>query len=202
MISDPIQILTEAKEGKNFRCVEYSVVLHAALSCYSMKARVLSLRTRDLETRKSGAGHVAAECYLESFRKWALFDPQFDIHSEKDGIPLNAVELQRELGSSYDSVEMYTFDSPADSELKREYSDWICQYLFYFHTSREIVFPAQFPSVQIVLMPMGAKTPVKFQNMPIPDDLLPTNSYRAFYPGQDLFSWESQRGQEVMKKVF
>jgi hypothetical protein len=55
---DAISILEEAKEGKNFRCVEYGIVATACLNAVGFKARILSLMIKDVETTKYGAGHV------------------------------------------------------------------------------------------------------------------------------------------------
>lgn len=172
--------------------MEYSIVLHAALSSYGLKSRVLYLRTQDVETRSSGAGHVVVECYLESLGKWGLFDPQFNIHSEKSGIPLNALELQRELSLFSRDLRMMDFNAPVGERFRKEYSNWICQYLYYFHTDLEAVYPPKYPRSQIVLMPIGAKIPTKFQNLPLRENIIPTNSYTSFYPDQRSFSWESK----------
>ena len=74
--SDAISILEEAKEGKNFRCVEYGIVATACLNAAGLKARVLGLQTKDVETRQYGAGHVLFEVYLNDLQKWALADGQ------------------------------------------------------------------------------------------------------------------------------
>ncbi|MGC8515594.1 MAG: transglutaminase-like domain-containing protein [Thermoplasmata archaeon] len=189
-VAEPIQILKEAKIGREFRCVEYSILLHAALNCYGLKSRVLYLRTHDVETRPYGAGHVVVECYLESIGKWALFDPQVNIHFEKNGIALNAVDLQHELRTSSGDVLMLDFNARLPKRLKTRYSKWICEYLYYFHTDEVAVFPPEYPRTQVVLMPLDAKAPTKFQGTPIREKLIPTNSYRAFYPDQKTFSWE------------
>ncbi len=196
-VAEPIQILTEARQGKKFRCVEYSIVLHAALGCYGIKSRVLGLRTSDVETRQLGAGHVVVESYLESLGKWVLFDPQLNVHAKKNGVPLNAVELQHELLSSFKDVKMYILNSLLDNGFKEEYSDWLCKYLYYFHTDKQSVFPPKYPRYQVVLMPIDAKIPTKFQGSPIKENLLPTNSYKAFYPGQKAFSWQYSRGKTI-----
>jgi len=67
--SDPISIIEEAKIGKRFRCVEYSIVLSACLNSIGIPARVITLTTKDVETRKSGAAHVVVEAYLRDIKK-------------------------------------------------------------------------------------------------------------------------------------
>ncbi len=67
--SDAISILHEVKEGKQFRCVEYGIVTTACLNSVGLKARVLGLRTKDVETTESGAGHVLLEVFLNDIQK-------------------------------------------------------------------------------------------------------------------------------------
>jgi hypothetical protein len=47
---DPLTILEEAAKGKQFRCVEYSIVLAAAARAVGMPSRVLGLKRQDAET--------------------------------------------------------------------------------------------------------------------------------------------------------
>ncbi|RYZ27361.1 MAG: hypothetical protein EOO10_12945 [Chitinophagaceae bacterium] len=75
---DALSILQEVKEGKRFRCVEYGIVTTAALNAIGLPARVLALKTKDVETTASGAGHVLLEVYLKDLNKWALLDGQWD----------------------------------------------------------------------------------------------------------------------------
>ena len=191
-VADPIEIIREARLGKRFRCVEYSIVLHAALNSCDIKSRVLYLRTHGVETRPFGAGHVVVECFLRSFGKWAIFDPQFNIHAEVDGVPLNAVELQPALHSCYENVNMFENKSRINARKKRKYASWLCPYLYYFHTDTEAVYPPKYPRIQILLMPVGAAIPAKFQGIPFKETLVTTSSYRSFYPFQSEFIWNTQ----------
>ena len=60
---DAITILAEARQGKQFRCVEYGIVATAALNSIGIPARTLGLKTRDVEKVMRGAGHVVTEVY-------------------------------------------------------------------------------------------------------------------------------------------
>ena len=66
---DAVSILAEAKDGKNFRCVEYGIVATACLNAAGLKARIVGLTTKDVETRQYGAGHVLLEVYLNDLQK-------------------------------------------------------------------------------------------------------------------------------------
>lgn len=62
--SDPLSILDDVTEkGMQYRCVEYSTVIGGCLNAIGIQARVIGLKTQDVETRETGAGHVAVEAY-------------------------------------------------------------------------------------------------------------------------------------------
>jgi len=66
---DALTILEEAKQGKNFRCTEYSIVTAAALKALGYKARIMYIYTQDVETTSSGGSHVVMEVYLNDYKK-------------------------------------------------------------------------------------------------------------------------------------
>lgn len=67
---DPIYILDQVTEqGERFRCVEYATVLYGCLQALDITSREIGLSTANVETRKSGAGHVATEAYLSDYEK-------------------------------------------------------------------------------------------------------------------------------------
>ena len=86
--NDAISILKEAQAGASFRCVEYAIVAVAALNSVGLTARRLGLRTQDSETRRSGAGHVVTEVFLNDLQRWVFIDPQWDIMLFLNGVHL------------------------------------------------------------------------------------------------------------------
>lgn len=182
--SDAISILEEVKDGKNFRCVEYGIVATACLNAIGLKARVLSLKTKDVETTKSGAGHVLLEVYLNDISKWALLDGQWDAMPVLNNVPLNAVEFQKAISENYIDLEIKTSSDVS----KRSYIDWIYPYLYYFNVSIDNTEGTDNSSkkkingkTQIMLVPLGAKEPTIFQITNKIDYCLYTNSLRDFY---------------------
>jgi len=179
--NDAISILAEAKEGKNFRCVEYGTVVTACLNAVGLKARVLALKMKDAETIESGAGHVAAEVFLNDLQKWVFIDGQFDAMPLLDGIPLNAVEFQKAIAENFDQLEVKS--SLTD---KVEYTQWIYPYLYYFDVyfdNREGIEKKQRidGKSSLMLVPLGAKLPTVFQIKYPLDYLLYTHSLKDFY---------------------
>jgi transglutaminase-like putative cysteine protease len=173
---DPISILEEAKQGKRFRCVEYSAVLAGALNAVGVRARVLSLLTEDVETRESGAAHVVAEAYLVDKKKWVMVDGQYDVIPTLKGKPLGAVEFQRALAKREKGLGVDTFsDVKADG-----YFEWVAPYLFYFITKFDGRYGVAASRKELVLVPVGAKEPKVVQRKWPIGDVVYTNSLRAF----------------------
>lgn len=181
--SDAISILEEVKEGKNFRCVEYGVVATACLNAVGLKARTLALKTRDVETRKSGAGHVLLEVYLNDLHKWALLDGQWDAMPVLGGKPLNAVEFQQAIVHHYPELEIRSLSNVS----KRAYCNWIYPYLYYFDIAfdnRETVpkYAGMYKQYRkLMLVPLDAKNPVVFQGRSPIKECMYTHAYKDFY---------------------
>ncbi len=187
--SDPLTILTEAKEGKQFRCVEYATVVTSCAQALGMPARRLSLKREDVETAESGAGHVVAEVWIESLGKWVFVDGQWDAIPEKDGTPLNAVEFQDAIGHKAPGLKIRS-----SSGIKEDmYLYWVTPYLYYFDFNLD---QQQFerPSLQpeanqrapkqglIMLVPKGAKNPTVFQRKGRIGKCTYISKPKAFYP--------------------
>lgn len=172
---DPIYILDEVAKGERFRCVEYGIVTVGFLNSIGLTARVVALKTEDVETRKSGAGHVISEVYLNSLQKWIMVDSNFGVIPTKNGIPLNTYEFQQaiingdeldELSAAYNGKKMSN----------REYIRWIKPYLYYIDTVIE-----DGKRKKIMLVPINASNPVVFQRKNPIRDMLYTHSLEDFY---------------------
>ena len=184
--SDALTILKEAKEGKQFRCVEYGVVLSSALSSIGIKSRVIALKTQDVESVKYGAGHVLAEAYLSDISKWVMADGQFNIIPSLNNVPLNCVEFQNSIikGENFDLIDK---DGKVDKKRRNQYLDFIPQYLYYFDTrfdNRQGLINDHLAvdgKAKLMLTPLGSKSPTIFQVTGKIDYCLYTNSTNDFY---------------------
>ncbi|MDB5249134.1 MAG: transglutaminase protein [Segetibacter sp.] len=181
--SDAISILQEAKEGKNFRCVEYGIVTTACLNALGMPARVLGLKTKDVETTEAGAGHVLLEVYMKDYKKWVLLDGQFDIMPVLNHVPLNAVEFRHAIVNHYDDLELQSLSGTT----KRRYVNWVFPYLYYFDVnfdnrqSEKLVRQQVKGKTSLMLVPQGAKEPTVFQKRFLITYCAYTNSLADFY---------------------
>ncbi|MDR3652670.1 MAG: transglutaminase-like domain-containing protein [Paludibacter sp.] len=181
--NDAISILEEAKEGKNFRCVEYGIVTTACLNSIGLKSRTLGLKTKNVETTESGAGHVLSEVYLNDLKKWVLLDGQWDVMPMLNNVPLNAVEFQRAITENYANLEIKTSSNVS----KRAYVEWIYPYLYYFsfpfdnREGNKLERKTFDGKSGLMLVPQGAKNPTVFQRISKLDYLIYTNSLKDFY---------------------
>ena len=184
--NDAISILEEAKEGKNFRCVEYGIVAAACLNAIGLNSRMLALKTKDVETTEYGAGHVATEVFLNDLKKWVFIDGQFDAMPVLNDTPLNAVEFQKAITENFDQLEIKTSsDIP-----KSIYTNWIYPYLYYFDVkfdNREGIDNKQSidGKSSLMLVPLGAKSPTIFQIRYPMDYFKYTHSLEDFYAQPD-----------------
>jgi hypothetical protein len=184
--NDALTILKEARDGKKFRCVEYGIVSSSALQSLNFKARVIGLKTSDVETKKYGAGHVLAEVWMPQYNKWVLIDGQFNLMPIFENVPLNAVEFQQAI-SQNKNFKLIDINGEVSMKRRKSYLSFIFDYLFYIDTkfdnrnipSNERILYEGKPS--LMLVPLGAKKPSIFQIKYPLDNMVYTNSVNDFY---------------------
>ena len=180
---DPLYILSKAEEGEKFRCVEYSIIVSAALNSLDMPSRVIGIKTQDVETNKYGAGHVVSEVYLSDIKKWVFMDPQMNYIPFLNNIPLNAVEYRQAISSDKEKIKLRSTMGVVTKRRKRKLVNWVSKYLYYF----DAPFDASEKrkkckgKSRLMLVPLEAKEPQRFQVNTHLDYLLYTNSIKDFY---------------------
>lgn len=185
--SDALTILKEAAEGKMFRCVEYGIVASASLNSIGIKARVLGLKTRDVEKVRRGAGHVVTEVYSAVLKKWIFVDPQFNIMPVLNEMPLNAVEFQKAILKDRTNLKLVNLSGIIDKDYADSYINWIAKYLFYFDAlfdqriSGDLNYHRVDGKTKLTLVPMGEKEPRVFQRSSKINYSHYTNSLKDFY---------------------
>lgn len=185
--SDPRTILEEAKEGNNFRCVEYGIVSAAALNSIGITSRVLALKTSDVEKVKYGAGHVVAESFSKEFNKWIFIDGQFNAIPILSNVPLNAVEFQKAITENIDNLQIVNIDGEFSKEEKERYINWIGKYLYHFDTNFDNRYTPDENrmkingKIKLMLVPLNSENPSIFQQKHHIDYCLYTNNFNDFY---------------------
>lgn len=184
---DALTILKEAREGKQFRCVEYGIVATAALNSIGIRARTLGLKTRDVEKVMRGAGHVVSEVYSTELEKWIFIDPQFNILPVANGKPLNGVEFQKAIFNKNTDLKIINLQGELSKEETENYINWVGKYLFYFDVlfDQKTLNSDKFTTIngmtKITLVPVGKKEPRIFQRRYKIDYSYYTHSLNDFY---------------------
>lgn len=176
-------ILAEAQKGKRFRCVEYSIVAGQCLAALGLTVRNLGLMTKDISEVKSGGGHAVNEVYLADLKKWVLIDPQYDVITTYEGVPLNAVELQDCIANKKD----FGIINPNRTITKEGYIKWIGPYLYYFYTTLDGKTVGIWDRIagnkkQLTLYAKGAEQPPYFQKIFRYNNSYFTHAINDFYP--------------------
>lgn len=184
---DALTILKEAREGKQFRCVEYGIVATAALNSIGIRARTLGLKTRDVEKVMRGAGHVVSEVYSTELEKWIFIDPQFNILPVANGKTLNGVEFQKAIFNKNTDLKLINLQGELSKEETENYINWVGKYLFYFDVlfDQKTLNSDKFTTIngmtKITLVPVGKKEPRIFQRRYKIDYSYYTHSLNDFY---------------------
>ncbi len=93
-----LEILEAAEKGSDFNCGYYAVTLVECLLALGFVARRVSISkaaTEWMAEDEGNIGHSVAEVWSHQFRKWMMLDADLNIHYERDGVPLNALEIHR-----------------------------------------------------------------------------------------------------------
>ena len=176
--NDPISILHEAAEGKRFRCVEYARVLAGACNAVGLPARVLALKTQDVETRARSAGHVAVEVFLSERQAWAMLDAQWDAAPALDDAPLSAIDFRDAIDRRDEKLAVNAPDASQDSQ----YRTWVRKYLFYLDVPLDNRYgDGDRDPARLMFVPPGAGEPKVFQRTSPIRNTRYTSSLAEFY---------------------
>lgn len=76
-------------------CAQYSQVLLQSLAALGLPARYV-----EVGTTANPYNHYPLEYWSNQFNKWVLLDPDFNLHFERNGLPLSALEVHEALVSA------------------------------------------------------------------------------------------------------
>ena len=91
---DAFAILDAAQTGSRFDCGPVSTVEHAVMNSHGYVTRRLGAGP-GLKT--NGGHHGVTEVWVNKFGKWVVMDAEYELHFEKDGVPLSALEIRDEI---------------------------------------------------------------------------------------------------------
>ena len=95
---DAFAILEKAKTGAGFHCSHSLTVQHAVMVSMGYVVRDLGI-DRNHEDLGRSVHHGVNEVWSNDYAKWVLLDAKYDIHFERNGRPLSALELHEAVRS-------------------------------------------------------------------------------------------------------
>ena len=91
---DAFGILDAGLQGGRFHCAHYSIVQQGVYNSFGYVTRRLGAGP-GLKTK--GGHHGINEVWVNKLCKWVLIDAKYDLHFEKNGVPLSALEISDEI---------------------------------------------------------------------------------------------------------
>ncbi len=91
-----LEILQAIDEGHTFFCSQYAHVLVSAAASLGGVDREIALRRHQDPSGGGSSEPSTTEIWSNQNRKWIMMEPTAKMYLEKDGVPLNAYEIQQE----------------------------------------------------------------------------------------------------------
>ena len=91
-----LEILKGIEEGQTFFCAHYGATYCSAAASLGWVDRTLALRRHKDYPGAGAPEHTSTEIWSNQYRKWVVMDPTANMYVEKDGVPLNGVEIRTE----------------------------------------------------------------------------------------------------------
>ncbi len=89
-------ILDDALKGNAFHCAYFMIVNAEIMNACGYPARVINADEGENSLPGQIAHHGTDEVWSNTYHKWFFSDAMFDLHFEKNGIPLSALEIRDE----------------------------------------------------------------------------------------------------------
>jgi len=92
---DASAILDLAAVGGSFWCTHYALVTQACLTCCGWVSRHLGIDW-DHSIEEGSTHHGVNDVFVNEWGKWVALDSHYNVHYERDGVPLSAWEIANE----------------------------------------------------------------------------------------------------------
>lgn len=162
-----LEMLRAAEHGERYSCVEYSKILADLLIAQGLPARSVGLQSSAIAYGQLGSAHVLVEVWSNSLDKWVLLDAQWGAYAQRNGVPLNVLEVYLAKASGeLDQVRFLPVDQALPGEaaqsLNADYATFLTSYFGYL-TARLL---AGAEGVPVLLRLNGKEWPLTFQGLP------------------------------------
>ena len=151
-------ILDAALAGGKFNCTHFSIVQQAVLNSYGYITRRMGIGPGLPEEGFDGH-HAVNEVWVNTLAKWVAVDAKYDLHFEKQGIPLSALEIREEVWKNQAREVTAAFGlgrSASDPRLnERDWGRWATPIVYRWlswevSTNRFTAYPAVLSSALVM----------------------------------------------------
>ncbi|MBI3948513.1 MAG: transglutaminase domain-containing protein [Armatimonadetes bacterium] len=116
-VKDALDILREAARGEQFFCEHFAITLSQCATALGWPARMVAINIAECGSPRDyhagNTGHGVVEIWSNEHGKWVVMDADMNVHYERDGVPLHALEIRDAwLSGEADRVRMVQ-DEPA-----------------------------------------------------------------------------------------
>jgi hypothetical protein len=161
--ADPLAILEAAKAGGKFNCTHFAIVQEAVLNSFGYITRTIGVGPGKNPSGIEGH-HAANEVWVNTLRKWVMVDAKYDLHFEKNGIPLSALEIRDEIwrNDARDIVAAFGLERrPTVPQINdRDWGIWATPQIYRWvswnlNANRFTAYPANAPSSVLIMFDDG-----------------------------------------------
>jgi len=89
-LRNALKILRKSKKGKTFLCTNFAAVFMQCAVSMGWTSRYFFVR------KPTGEQHANNDIWSNQFKKWIFIDSSWNIHVEKNNIPLSIIEIRKE----------------------------------------------------------------------------------------------------------
>jgi hypothetical protein len=130
-------ILDSSLNGMTFWCSYFMVVHNEVMAAWGFPSRVINIGEGVLNLPGQIGHHGTNEIWSNTYHKWFYSDAMFDVHFEKSGIPLSALEIRDEFfknkaadiklmyGPGREPVDFYPDQDNKSKEIFARFFTWI-----------------------------------------------------------------------------
>ena len=109
-LRNTLGILAMAAEGTGFHCSQFAAVYTQLAVAMGWTPRYLFMRNTRAEE------HASNEIWSNEWAKWVFIDVTWNLHIEKDGVPLSTLEIRKEWLTNGGTDLVYVFGAGEQSE--------------------------------------------------------------------------------------
>lgn len=178
-----LEVLEDRGKTRGFNCTWYVLVYLQCAIALGWYVRKLGIDINH-ESDESEKKHTVVDIWSADFKKWYVIDPMFNVHFEKEGVPLNAFEVRREYLNKHDIQKVFgNYEKEKLPEKVKDHHDNSANYFWFFVLARNNYFENSNVYDSKALLWVDEFNREKLEKHPVYNgNFIPSNDLGLFYP--------------------